>query len=652
MTLRLIIAGLLLWLGGPSVGQAAITVQSGASHAQASAASSVNWSHTVPSGSNRVLEVCVVQRATTANIATNTVTFGSAQFSKLRSDERNNGAGVFFRTELWFLLNPTVSTNTITVTAAAASTYLTGNATNYAGVRQSPPFDGNAGATGNDDYISTSLATTADGAVITDCVAGQSDPTLTADAGQTEQIKYATTGTIDMVGVSTITVSPAGARTMGWTQASDGNFSISAAALVPDVTTPPGPVGPTFTGTCNTVAWKANTDLDLAGYRFYDHATPALPRTRIKEVGIQSTSVPCSQFGFNPGQHYLSIASFDVTGNESAKATDIPFYINAAVNSVTDLTVSVVNATDVTLRFTEPSCGGGTCNYDVRFGTPAVVWGSAASVSSGTCSTPVAGGGPGLLKTCTVTGLSTTTPYQFQLVPYSGTLGANAVFLPLSNIAAATTGGSGGATNRVTIASDGFDAPDGSLGPDWVGGYVRGGGTLGILKKESGKAEASFPSTYSAMAYTGAQLPVGQQWVQITLATWSAANFAHIRILLSCDLPSTYTCYEFTLYKNLGGFTSTMRRYVNGTDAFDIAESSTTFTAGDVILAEVQGGVLTISKNGTPFNTTTDPQAPLTGRYGGLFIGTTSPDAVTTTQVSDITFGTYATPGGNDPCGC
>lgn len=653
MMARRSLAGLLLGvLGWPLSGQAAVTVQSGASHAESAATNSVSWSHTVPSGANQVLAVCVVQRAATANVQANTVTFGAANFAKLRADERNSGVGAFFRTEIWFLVNPTVSTNTITITASGTSTYLTGNAVTYAGVRQSPPFDSNTGATGNDVHVAAVITTTVADTMLMDCASGQADPTLTADGGQTERIKYVTTASADMVGVSTFSQATAGTRTMGWTQASTGQFAISVAALVPDTTTAPATVGPTFTGTCNTITWRTNIEPDLAGYRFYDRAAASLPRTKIKDVGVQNGSLACSQFSFNPGQHYLSIASYDVTGNESAQSADVPFFLNAPANSVTNLTVSVVNATDVTLRFTEPSCAGGSCKYDVRFGTPVVSWGSAASVSSGTCSTPVVGGGPGLLKTCTVTGLSTTTPYQFQLVPYSGDLGVNAAFLPLSNIAAATTGGSGGATNRVTLASDGFDAPDGSLGPDWVGGYVRGGGTLGTLKKESGKAEAAFASTYSAMANTEAQLPAGQQWAQITIGTWSGANFAHIRILLSCDPPSAYTCYEFTIAKNSGGFTSAIRRYVNGSDAFNISESSTTFAAGDVILAEVQGGALTLSKNGAAFNSTVDPETPLTGRYGGLFMGVTIPDAVTTTQVSDITFGTYATPAGSDPCGC
>src|SRR5204862_26128 len=64
------------------------------------------------------------------------------------------------------------------------------------------------------------------------------------------------------------------------------------------------------------------------------------------------------------------------------------------------------------------------------------------SVTSGTCTTPLAGTAIGAKLTCTVLGLSPSTTYNFQLVPFHGTLNVNAKFGGLSNVASAVTSAS------------------------------------------------------------------------------------------------------------------------------------------------------------------------------------------------------------------
>src|SRR5262249_24071361 len=75
-----------------------------------------------------------------------------------------------------------------------------------------------------------------------------------------------------------------------------------------------------------------------------------------------------------------------------------------------------------------------------RFAPNTIAWGSAGEVTKGTCATPIAGSTVGQRRTCTVTGLSDNSTYQFQLVAYRGTLNVNAVFGGLSNIVSAKTG--------------------------------------------------------------------------------------------------------------------------------------------------------------------------------------------------------------------
>ena len=108
--------------------------------------------------------------------------------------------------------------------------------------------------------------------------------------------------------------------------------------------------------------------------------------------------------------------------------------------TVGNLSAGGANANSVTLSFSEVSDGAGQpATYNIRFSSNGALWGEAPSVTQGTCATPLVGTTVGATKTCTVLGLSPATAYQFQLVPYRGTLGAGAVFGALSNVAGATT---------------------------------------------------------------------------------------------------------------------------------------------------------------------------------------------------------------------
>src|SRR3989442_6278444 len=114
---------------------------------------------------------------------------------------------------------------------------------------------------------------------------------------------------------------------------------------------------------------------------------------------------------------------------------------SGAPAAVLDLTGTPISDTSVTLSFTEVDDGtGAPASYDIRFMPSPISWGSSAlSVSRGTCATPLPGSAIGTTRTCTVLGLTVGTPYDFQLVPFRGTLKVNAVFGALSNVASATT---------------------------------------------------------------------------------------------------------------------------------------------------------------------------------------------------------------------
>ena len=229
--------------------------------------------------------------------------------------------------------------------------------------------------------------------------------------------------------------------------------------------------GTEFSGGCNTITWSPNTETDLAGYELFDRTSLANQAQLYNTTGILN-SLTCAQLVFNPGQHYLSLRAFDLSGNRSPFTAEIPFVI-ILDNLVSDLRVTALTTTSATLTFTEVTGGAGAqADYDVRFATPTITWGTAASVASGTCSTPLIGVSIGASKSCTVTGLTNATPYQFQLVPFRGTLGVDALYGPLSNIAAGTTGGTPPSAARSTTISDDFTRANGTLTTPWMVGYT------------------------------------------------------------------------------------------------------------------------------------------------------------------------------------
>jgi hypothetical protein len=107
---------------------------------------------------------------------------------------------------------------------------------------------------------------------------------------------------------------------------------------------------------------------------------------------------------------------------------------------VTDLAVASRRDTMITLSFTEVDDGtGAPAKYDVRWAAGTLSWGSAGSVTAGTCATPVEGIKIGAMRTCTVAGLSPETAYEFRLVAVRGTMQQDAVYGSLSNTVGGTT---------------------------------------------------------------------------------------------------------------------------------------------------------------------------------------------------------------------
>ncbi len=109
-------------------------------------------------------------------------------------------------------------------------------------------------------------------------------------------------------------------------------------------------------------------------------------------------------------------------------------------SAVTDFAVASIADTTATVSFTQVSDGAGQpASYEIRYAVAPISWGTASTVARGTCVTPLVGTALGVKLSCTINGLTPSTAYNFQIVPFRGTLNVNAVFGPLANPVAAST---------------------------------------------------------------------------------------------------------------------------------------------------------------------------------------------------------------------
>src|SRR5439155_1704643 len=163
-------------------------------------------------------------------------------------------------------------------------------------------------------------------------------------------------------------------------------------------------------------------------------------------IGAQRS---CTVLGVTPATGYqFQLIPFRGTLNMGTavlgSVSNVASGTTAALGQLgTMLNLAVASATDssLTLSFTEVDDGTGQpASYDVRYAVGALSWGSAPSVTRETCATPLVGSAFGTKRTCTVLGPTPATGYQFQLIPFRGTLNmGTAVFGSVSNVAILTT---------------------------------------------------------------------------------------------------------------------------------------------------------------------------------------------------------------------
>ena len=154
---------------------ATVAFDSASSVEAATPATSVSWSHTTGTASNRLLVVAVsvhVATGTPTNVAS--VTYGGVPLTQVTT-ALYSGANPQVRTYVFQLLNPSSGARTIAVTFAASALYVCG-ATTYANVDQSTPIQNSATATGSSASPSVLVTATGTGKAVFGHIAGHRLP--------------------------------------------------------------------------------------------------------------------------------------------------------------------------------------------------------------------------------------------------------------------------------------------------------------------------------------------------------------------------------------------------------------------------------------------------------------------------------------------
>jgi hypothetical protein len=213
------------------------------------------WSHTIGSGTSRILLVGVslseFNNSPNGNVYVNTITYGSSSLTCLKATEDNSGgscgtgaSGTFFvRSEVWYLLNPPVGSGTITITTnSSLKTTIAGSSVSYFGVLG--VTSGGASSSQTNNSTGTSTASLAVISAANNLVLGNvslaknfSGTQITVTSGNTALSDIADNGTSGSHVQDAASFSTAVNPTMSWTFTTSGTatspWAVVAAVLTP-----------------------------------------------------------------------------------------------------------------------------------------------------------------------------------------------------------------------------------------------------------------------------------------------------------------------------------------------------------------------------------------------------------------------------------
>jgi hypothetical protein len=229
LAMSLLLGGLLAYYSLPQTVFAAMPITSNGTNtsAQTTGATSLTWSHTVASGTNRALFVELVIDGLGASVTS--LKYGGVDLTQVGRATGNHAV------EIWCLLSPAVGTANVVVSFGTTTTPAAGGATTFNGVDQMAPTGTFAGASGTSTTASVT-ATSMNGNLVIDVTNWDNNPVgFTIGSGQTQE--WTQTSAVER-GVST-TKAGATSVTMSSTVSASNQWEIGAVSIKAAVNSAP-----------------------------------------------------------------------------------------------------------------------------------------------------------------------------------------------------------------------------------------------------------------------------------------------------------------------------------------------------------------------------------------------------------------------------
>lgn len=211
--------------------------------------SSFTWSHTVGSGSDRLLLVGISMSQNSGATTVSTVTFNGQSLTRVASatDAGN------IRAELWRLVAPPITTANVVVSLSANERPICG-ATSWTGVDQTTPLGTAATASGTTSGSGTNQpsvdVSSASNEVVHDVLAVDATNAVAVGAGQTQVWSQSSSGSVTTVRGAASTEPGAATTTMSWSGVPNSTgWAIVGAPIRPVTGTPTATPTATATGT-------------------------------------------------------------------------------------------------------------------------------------------------------------------------------------------------------------------------------------------------------------------------------------------------------------------------------------------------------------------------------------------------------------------
>jgi hypothetical protein len=191
--------------------------------------SSISWSHTTGSGSNRIMIVGISIRSSSVNASS--ISYGSQSLTFIRRDINSNG----ILSELWYLIAPTSGTRNITANLTG-SAKATGGSCTYTGVAQISPIDASNGGSGSSSSPSQSLTVNTANSFLLGHVAIRSTSTTVQSEGSGQTTRWdEIAGTSSAARGHGSDKGPiaTGSQSMSWTLSQSADWAVSVVAIKP-----------------------------------------------------------------------------------------------------------------------------------------------------------------------------------------------------------------------------------------------------------------------------------------------------------------------------------------------------------------------------------------------------------------------------------